>query len=98
MEQEEKMKKIILLIVLVLMTSGCASMVKQTQVMKGMNREQVAAVWGNPQKIKNAQNSCCKMPDEEAWYYFSTSFQRPDQKKYVMFDGDAVKYVFVWKR
>ena len=92
------MKNIIALVILSLTLAGCETMAKQTQVVPGMNREAVKIAWGSPQKMQSNKNSCCKLPDEEAWYYFSSKFQAHTPPKYVFFRDNRVETVYVWKR
>ena len=92
------MKNIIGLIIVSFILAGCETMVKQSQVVPGMNREAVKMAWGSPKKIESNANSCCKAHGEEAWYYFHASHRIPYQPKYVFFKNDAVEEVYVWKR
>ncbi len=86
------MKKIILLVIASFILTGCAS----TQITKGMNKEQVKAIMGEPDSIKNSKNSCCREKDEEAWHYFGSSIPLADRDKSIVFNNDEVKYIFVY--
>ena len=91
------MKNIIVLLVLSFALSGCSSLVKQTQVVPGMSKDQVTALWGSPQRVVNSNNSCCKAYDEESMYFYSTKYQPSSHPKYVLLKDNRVKYVFEWK-
>ena len=92
------MKNLVLITFLSITLTGCTTMVKQSQVTPGMNRETVTLKWGSPEKVENFANSCCKLPKEEAWFYFHTKGQPPMQPKYILFKNNRVESVYVWNK
>lgn len=87
------MRKVSILILMLVVFSGCATAQIKQQVKDGMNHEQVLAVWGSPDEVLNARNSCCKEGSEEAWHYYGESFR--DFDKSVIFEEGEVQYVYV---
>ena len=92
------MKKLIFFMITSVILTGCASTVKQAQVVPGMDQQSVQLAWGNPSKIERNSNSCCKMQGEEAWYYFDSNPHAVYQPKYVFFKNDEVKVAYVFKK
>ncbi len=88
------MKNICLIIISGIVFTGCST--TKLPVTAGMTPKEVRLTWDEPQKILNNKNSCCKLPGEEVWYYFSTPYQKTKQPKYVFFKDQVVQDVFVW--
>lgn len=91
------MKKTVLLLVLACFAvSGCATFgsKKMAKVQQGMSQEEVQAILGYPDLVKNARNSCGKDINEEVWHYFGTPLQIKETNKGVFFRDGRVVYAY----
>jgi len=83
----------ILILILVFAGSGCT---KHSVVKTGMSKQQVVLLLGEPRKVVNSANSCCKKTIEETWHYYSPQKKIHGKAKSVAFENEAVQYVFLW--
>ncbi|MBF0479964.1 MAG: hypothetical protein HQL26_10820 [Candidatus Omnitrophica bacterium] len=84
------MKRLMIMMVLCMFAAGCCSV----PIKKGMTKAEVQAIWGRPDSVKTAMNSCDKRPNEEAWHYYGMPYRSLSLDKSVLFRDDKVEYVF----
>jgi hypothetical protein len=60
-----------------------------------MSKSEVCSIWGRPNAIKTSKNSYYTQKNQEVWHYFGKGFQKSTPACSVVFEGEAVRYVFL---